>query len=125
MAMMPINAVKSMVSKIRDHLPFSPAKVGPLKDIHKIKLVETIASSINAKPLLKAFGNVTGQLYGQMNRPIPVGGGGGNQSIHFNPVINLSGSATQADGDMITSKLKAEFSKMMRDFAANKARVSF
>ncbi len=125
----PINAVKNMVSKIRDHLPFSPAKTGPLKDIHRIKLVETIAASINAKPLLKAFGGVTGQLFGAMNKPMGIpagaGGGGGQQSIHFNPIINLSGSATQADGEMITSKLKAEFSKMMRDFQQNKARVSF
>ena len=123
---MPIDAIKNMVSKIRDHLPFSPAKVGPLKDIHRIRLVETIAQSINAKPLLKAFGNVTGQLYGEMQRPMAVPfGGGGQQSIHFAPVINLTGGATQADGDMITGKLKAEFSKLMRDFQDNKKRVSF
>jgi len=49
----PIEAVKGMVDKIRKFLPFSPAKEGPLKDIHRIRLVETIAGGIKDAPLTK------------------------------------------------------------------------
>jgi hypothetical protein len=48
----PIEAVKNMVGKIRKFLPFSPAKEGPLRDIHRLKFSETIAASIKDAPLL-------------------------------------------------------------------------
>jgi TP901 family phage tail tape measure protein len=51
LAMKPIEAMKNIVQKIRNLLPFSPAKEGPLRDIHRIKLIETIASGLNPDPL--------------------------------------------------------------------------
>lgn len=39
-------AIGSIAGKVRDFLPFSPAKEGPLKDIMKIKIGESIAESI-------------------------------------------------------------------------------
>ena len=48
-------AIAKHAQIIRDHLPHSPAKVGPLKDLHKIKLVETIAATIKAAPLNAAL----------------------------------------------------------------------
>jgi TP901 family phage tail tape measure protein len=51
LAMKPVEAMKSIVQKIRNLLPFSPAKEGPLRDIHRIKLIETIASGLNPEPL--------------------------------------------------------------------------
>lgn len=51
-AMKPVEAIKSVVGKIRRFLPFSPAKEGPLSDIHKIRLMETIAESMTPMPLL-------------------------------------------------------------------------
>jgi len=121
----PVKGIEWIVKRIREHLPFSPAKTGPLKDIHRIRLVETIAHSIKAKPLLNAFGNVTGQLYGQMNQPLLARAGGGTVQIHFNPVINLSGGATTQDAAMIVDKLKADFKKLMQQYINNKERVSF
>ena len=53
----PIEAVKGMVDKIRKFLPFSPAKEGPLRDIHKIRIVETIADGIKDAPLTKRIGD--------------------------------------------------------------------
>lgn len=46
------------LQSLRDMLPFSPAKTGPLSDIHKLKFVETIAGSIVPEPLVKAFSGV-------------------------------------------------------------------
>lgn len=39
-------AIGDVVSKIREYLPFSPAKTGPLKDIHRLNFGGTIADSI-------------------------------------------------------------------------------
>ncbi len=36
--------IQKMTQMVRDHLPSSPAKVGPLSDIHRLKFAETIAS---------------------------------------------------------------------------------
>lgn len=54
-----IAKVKGCISQvaqvIRDHLPHSPAKTGPLKDLHKVKIVETIASTLKPLPLQNAM----------------------------------------------------------------------
>jgi DNA-binding protein H-NS len=52
LAMKPVEAMKNIVQKIRNLLPSSPAKEGPLRDIHRIKLIETIAAGLNADPIL-------------------------------------------------------------------------
>ncbi len=44
------NCIVKVAQVIRDHLPHSPAKTGPLKDLNKVKIVETIASTI--KPIV-------------------------------------------------------------------------
>lgn len=41
------------MQKIRNFLPFSPAKEGPLSDLHRVKLIETIAQTITPTPLLE------------------------------------------------------------------------
>jgi|GEM_PF-6262168 len=92
----PIEAIKGMVTKIRNFLPFSPAKEGPLRDIHRIKLVETIVSNIKVKPAVDAMRRVTNAMAG------PVGGinptpaiaapSGGNITLHYAPVLNGGGS---------------------------------
>ena len=51
--------VANITKTIRDYFPFSPAKRGALRDIHKIKLLETVASGLNEKPLLSAVNNTT------------------------------------------------------------------
>lgn len=39
-------AISDVVSKVRDYLPFSPAKEGPLRDIHRLNFGGPIAQSI-------------------------------------------------------------------------------
>jgi len=62
----PIDAVKNMVGKIRKFLPFSPAKEGPLRDIHRIRLVETIADGIKEAPLLSKVSGIMGKARGAL-----------------------------------------------------------
>jgi hypothetical protein len=61
MATRPVDAIKDMVKKIRDLLPFSPAKTGPLKDLHKVRIAETIAETVKPAPLVAAVKNMASQ----------------------------------------------------------------
>lgn len=107
MIMWPINQVKNMVQKIRNFLPFSPAKEGPLRDIHKIKLVETIASSINAKPLMNAMRGVTGQVANYQPQAVARTTGGGSVTLNYSPTIN---GGSRAD---IAAQLKQHSKELM------------
>lgn len=129
--------VKGIAKGIRDFFPFSPAKTGPLQDIHKIKLVETIAQSINAEPLLSSISNVadkvrnftankaTNSMFLFKNSATPeyaTVASHNNSQITFAPVIHLNGSATNQDADLISNRMKKEFALMIRDYEAQKER---
>ena len=128
MANKPIEAIQKIVKKIRDFLPFSPAKTGPLKDIHKIKLIETIAQSIKPNSLvnavndvmLKVNANMGNSTSGQQLNPFRT-----QSNLNFSPVINLSGPATKQDARNITESIKGEFKKLMKEYTSNQKRVSY
>lgn len=127
----PVEAIKGMVSKIRDYLPFSPAKTGALRDIHRIRLIETIAQSIKASPLIQAMGHVTEQVFQYKGQPFnympstPANREQGAVTIHFAPIIHLSGGATGKDAHIITSEMKRQFERLMKDYEARLKRLSF
>ena len=54
-ALAPVKAIADVARRIRAHPPFSPAEVGPLKDLHRVRIVETIASSINPAPVIASM----------------------------------------------------------------------
>lgn len=115
--------VKGVAQKIRNLWPFSPAKEGPLRDIHKIKLMETIAATIRPAPVLNAMRGVTNQVAGYGGHlPIHNNYGG---SVVFAPVIHLHGSATQKESDMIIKKMRDEFPKLMRQYNSQQSRINF
>lgn len=125
MAHKPIEAIRNMVGKIRNLLPFSPAKAGPLKDIHRIRLVETIAESIKASVLVNKMQSVA---KGVANVGLP----GSKHSfrserpnVQFVLNVHLSGSATQNDADRISNSTKKQFERMMNQYFNQKNRISF
>ncbi len=137
----PISVMKEMAMKLREYLPFSPAKVGPLKDIHKIKLVETIAASIKPGPMVKAMGAVTAATamaatpmldqgsIGGGARGQAAAGDAGASHITYAPVINVSGAA-DAEGvrsqvDQALKISQAEFERMLARSGQNKQRKGF
>lgn len=108
----PIELIKNMVTKIREYLPFSPAKVGPLRDIHKIRLVETIAESIKPNALTKAMKVTTAAamvavtpMAGKAAGTIG-GSSGGGASVNYSPNITIMGGSPTA---------KEDFKKMLKD----------
>ncbi|EFO32503.1 phage tape measure protein [Roseibium sp. TrichSKD4] len=50
-----VEEIRNVTQAVRDHLPSSPAKVGPLSDIHRLKFSETMAQSIRPAPLVRAM----------------------------------------------------------------------
>lgn len=83
-----LDAVKGVASKIRDFLPFSPAKTGPLSDLDHLDFGGPIADSINgAIPKVRGLmsnlltmpglgvegnGTVAGDQYGDVYVQIPI-----------------------------------------------------
>lgn len=65
----PAEVMKGITSKIRDYLPFSPAKEGALRDLHRVRLVETVAESMSPKPMVSAIEGVTKEAYATFAAP--------------------------------------------------------
>jgi len=101
MAWAPVQAVADVASAIRDYFPFSPAKAGALRDIHKIRLVETIAASIKPGPIMKAVGGVTQSVANMGGGATITGGGGGNVTINFNPTVYMGAGDGAVQGDIL------------------------
>jgi phage-related minor tail protein len=131
----PIEAIKGMVTKIREYLPFSPAKVGPLKDIHKTKIVETIAESIKPGPIVKAMNSTTaaamnvssGGASGSRSAGAiaPSGGGGGGITINYKPQITISGGADAQSFERELKKHERQLLKVIEEAQRKAGRTKF
>ncbi len=49
------NAMNKMAGDIDNYLPHSPAKTGPLRNLDKVRIVETIAEGVKSEPLVAAI----------------------------------------------------------------------
>lgn len=135
------NWFKSGLQDLRDMLPFSPAKRGPLKDIHKLKFVETIATNIKPGPMVGAMNKALSAVKGAA---APKGGGtpslapamagsggkgGGGFTVNFSPTINMSGGAGGAGAkqDFIAQlkEYQPELMRVINDALARKERAQY
>lgn len=92
-------AIKKVTQTIRDHLPHSPAKTGPLKDLHKIKISETIATAIKPKPISTAISNALNiNSYG-LKPNLRGGFSGGSTVVNYNPTITINGESNKSRDD--------------------------
>ena len=95
--------VASITQTIREYWPFSPAKRGALRDIHKIKLLETVASGLNEKPLLNAVNKSTQKV----RKALAVGGVGmaiGGSLAVAQPMSPTSVSETYQVRELLTKE---------------------
>jgi hypothetical protein len=69
MAHKPVEAIQAIMQKVRRFLPFSPAKEGPLSDIHRLKFMETIAASMKPDAVLDKI-RQTALLASKAFRPV-------------------------------------------------------
>lgn len=118
MANKPVEAIKETVAKMREYLPFSPAKVGPFRDLHRVKIVETIAQAVKPAPLVKAMRGVA-QAAADTFAPggptlSPVAATTGGVTVNFQPNINWSGAVTESSKTDLLAMLKEYEGDLMR-----------
>jgi len=119
------DAIKKVTQSIRDHLPHSPAKTGPLKDLHRVKIVETIASTIRPAPLASAMNKTMGIFtsgYKANGRSIssnaPV-------TINYNPQVSFTGTATKEDFNKLLKTHKDEILRIFTQEQNRRLRVAY
>lgn len=123
--------VKGCISKvaqvIRDYLPHSPAKTGPLKDLHKVKIVETIASTIKPLPLMTAMNKSLGIFSGGLKANVARAGRTASPSIviTYNPTITISGAESKEEFLKMLKKHKDEIVNIIKREFERKERVAY
>jgi TP901 family phage tail tape measure protein len=152
LAAKPAEAMKGIVQKVRNLLPFSPAKEGPLRDIHRIRLVETIAGSVKPGPLVGAMTQVAtaarqaamptlsampsiAPRRGGQGLPSPSelagaagrGAGGGGISLTYSPTVTIGAGAANAtqDFEQLLLEHRHTIERMLQGFKDNGTRTSF
>jgi TP901 family phage tail tape measure protein len=122
----PVKAIEALVTKIREYLPFSPAKVGPLKTLHRVKIAETIASSIKMAPIQQAMGRAVSPIADGVGQ---FAGTGGNSSaainINFAPTVNIGPGGNSGDMLKALKQYEGELMRMIKEATRKEMRVSY
>lgn len=124
-------AIGNVTKAARAYLPFSPAKEGAFKDLHKVKIVETIAGAMNPAPLRNAMAGATMaamSLTPTMASATPVGNIGQGVTVNYSPVISIGGGATEQDKTSFAAMLKQherEIVRLIRDASERDQRLKF
>jgi TP901 family phage tail tape measure protein len=124
LAMKPVEAMKNIVQKIRNLLPFSPAKEGPLKDIHRIKLIETIASGLNPDPLFTRMKDIASKVSQFAPGLRPAFAGSTTITINIGP-IQVYGTEGSRVAQSIASDLEREIRKVLAKIENERYRRSY
>lgn len=144
----PVEAIKSVVGRVRDFLPFSPAKEGPLQDLDRVRIVETFAEGMNPTPAVEAmrmigqrmmealpFFGRRSQDAGQPARaafdggplPMPAPAGAGVVELTYSPTLNFYGG-TGASQESFREQLRRhvqDIHRMLQEEQARDARLRF
>lgn len=122
------NCIVKVAQVIRDHLPHSPAKTGPLKDLNKVKIVETIASTIKPMPLKNAM---TKTLSFMTNGTLSVSKGkigtssGASFVVQYNPTITIAGTESKEEFVKLLKRHKDEVVNIMKREFERKERLAY
>lgn len=139
----PVELIKNVVQKIRDFLPFSPAKEGPLRDLHRVRIIETIADGMQPGPMVGAMrAAATAALaVAPMAAPLPAFGApsaAGTRAaaapvvhVHYAPVYHIGAGA---DPDIVRqlkeldavqkAELQRFFARVVRQEQETRARTA-
>lgn len=124
-----LDAIANLVKGMRAFLPFSPAKVGPLKDLHRIQFVETIASSIRPAPMVRAMNSTLDATMRQARGAGAAGSlavaGGGTVTVNYSPTINFGASGGSADFSEMLRKHRDEIARLVADAVQRQKRTLY
>ncbi|MBO6181501.1 phage tail tape measure protein [bacterium] len=120
-------AIGKHAQVIRDHLPHSPAKTGPLKDLNKLKIVETIVSTMKPTPLINAMNKNLGLMMSGMktNGKIGVGVGGGSFVINYSPTISMPNGANKEEFVKLLKQHKDEVVSLFKRELERRERLAY
>ncbi|MDE2577956.1 MAG: hypothetical protein KGL46_04045 [Hyphomicrobiales bacterium] len=136
-----VSAVARVTQQMRDYLPHSPAKVGPLSDLDEVRFSETLATAIRPEPAIAAVRAVAAGMAGAMSPRIGVlaaqaeGGGGlvaggagapagGATHLNFAPVIHAAGGDARSIIEHLRP-LAYELAQMVAREQRQSARLNF
>lgn len=97
------NAVENIVGLVRDYWPFSPAKRGPLSDIHKMDFAGPIGDSIKKaeNPLLRNMESLAGTVAGVMPQmSAPSSAGTGTSTVNLADMLRGANIHIRKDSDI-------------------------
>lgn len=119
-------AIAKHAQIIRDHLPHSPAKTGPLKDLHKVKIAETIAGTIKPLPIVSAMNKALNFASTPFNAKVGnLKTGGSSVVIHYSPTITISGSESKEEFAKLLRQHKDEVVSIMKREKERQERVKY
>ena len=112
---------------IRDHLPHSPAKVGPLKDLNKLKIIETIVSTMKPTPLINAMNKNLGLMISGAKGNIGKVGASSGASfiIHYSPTITMPSGSSKEEFSKLLKQHKDEVVALLKREFERKERVAY
>lgn len=128
----PVKLAAQLGEKIRGFFPHSPAKWGPLKDLHKTDIFGQVARGLNPAPLkaeiTRGLTIATSQPQNSAT-PAPVANAyqnSSNNNVTFAPVINMAGSG-DAKTDIIAAlkQYESEFLRFMKNAQRKEARAAY
>ena len=125
-AMAPVHAIEGVMRRVREYLPFSPARVGPLSDLNRVRIVETLAQSIRPGPAIKAIRNVAASIAVAGAMAIPGAAAAGGITIKIDMPITVQGDVT--DGAALKKQLDGHVSYLVDRIhheLSNRARRDF
>lgn len=128
LASKPVEAIKGIVGKIRDFLPFSPAKTGPLRDLHRVRIIETIAGTMKPGPMVSAMeGVAVATVQSGGRRGGTTRGPGGGLVVNFSPTINVGVGGMDTRGDILAvlRQYQPELVRLVEDAIARRDRGKF
>ncbi|MFD2677997.1 hypothetical protein [Camelimonas lactis] len=140
-----VAAVAAVTQQIRDHLPHSPAKVGALSDLDRVRFSETLASAIRPEPAVAAVRAVAvgmraaipaagmamgigaaaaapaiGDSAAPLSRP-----GSGSVSVVYSPTVTLPPGASREDFASLLEQHKNEISRLVQEVADRRSELRF
>ena len=131
----PVEAISGALGKVREYLPFSDAKVGPLSQLTLSgqKVVDTLREGmLSANPLTDAAGVQFGSAltgFGGGGSPLDLSGLSGGSTTSMNvtyaPVINIQGTGNQQDINQAIKDGNDDFLKKLKASQEQNRRLSY
>ena len=120
------NCIAKVAQVIRDHLPHSPAKTGPLKDLHKVKIIETIASTIKPLPLQNAMNKSLAFFSTPLKTNILSPNTSSSSFIlNYSPKITITGNESKDEFMKMLKKHKDELVNILRREFERQERLAY